>query len=388
MRTTRVTQRGAERWSVRRHPWIYRGDVIEPPPGEVAGAVRVVDARDDLVGMALWSPSSSIALRMLTRGERPIDGGFWRERLRSALARREVAAPDATAYRLVHGEADGMPSLVVDRYDAWLVVQLLSAGLEAHRAELVEALGDVFAPAGILARNDPPVRGHERLPRVVELLAGSVPEAVEIREAGVRYVTAPWTGQKTGAFLDQRENRVRAGTLARGRALDCFAYHGSFALQLARRADEVVAVDSSADALARAASNAARNGFGHVRTVQANVFEFLRAGEAAGTSYDTIVLDPPAFAKRKDAVAAAAGGYKEINLRAMRLLAPGGTLCTFSCSYHFGPGRFRAMLESAAADAGRSLRWIEWRGAAPDHPEIVQIPETAYLKGALLEAVE
>ena len=393
----RVSRRGAERWRAREHPWIYRSDVIDAPAGD-AGAVRVTDERGAPIGMGLWSPSSTISLRMLTHDVRAIDDAFWRARIATAVAYRARLEPSANAYRLVHGEGDGLPSLVVDRYERWLVVQLLSAGLERYRAQIVAALNDVVGPDGILARNDVPVRDHERLARSVELLSGSVPEEIEVVENDVVYSAAPWTGQKTGAFLDQRENRARAGQLARGRALDCFAYHGSFALHLATAADEVVAVDSSADALARAQNNARRNGFtvtdelagtrpGRVRCVEANAFDFLRAEERAGARYDTIVLDPPAFAKRRDAVERALRGYKEINLRAMRLLAPEGVLLTFSCSHHIGEPMFRDMLEAAAADAGRPLRWIESRGQALDHPAIIQVPESSYLKGGVLQAV-
>lgn len=317
----------------------------------------------------------------------PIDDAFWRSRIERALRFRAALAPDADAFRLVHGEADGLPSLVVDRYGEHLVVQLLSAGLEAYRAPIVRALVELTQPAGVLARNDVSVRDHERLPRSVELLHGSVPERLEVREARVRYEAAPWTGQKTGAFLDQRENRARAGALARGRALDAFAYHGSFSLHLAGNADEVLAIDSSADALARAADNFGRNGLDNVRTIEANAFDFLRAEDDAGSRWDTIVLDPPAFAKRRDALPRALAGYKEINLRALRILAEGGHLLTFSCSYHVGEDDFRRMLEDAAADSGRPVRWVEARGQAADHPRLLQVPETGYLKGAVLQAL-
>ncbi len=385
MESARVSRRGAERWA-QGHPWIYRSDVVSRPTGP-AGAVRVLGEGGGFVGMALWSPASAISLRLLTREERPIDGAFWRERIDAAARYREALVPDATAYRLVHGEADRLPSLVVDRFGDHLVLQLLSAGLEAFRAEIVEAVVERFRPAGILARNDVAVRTHERLERAVELLAGSVPEELEVREGPIRYLAAPWSGQKTGAFLDQRENRVRAGELSRGRALDCFAYHGSFALHLATGAGEVVAVDSSGPALARAAENARLNGFAHVRPVEANAFDFLRAQEATGERYDVVVLDPPAFAKRRDALAQALRAYKEINLRALRLLTPGGHLCTFSCSYHVSAADFREMLRAAAADAGRPVRWIEARGQAADHPELLQVPESGYLKGAILQAI-
>jgi 23S rRNA (cytosine1962-C5)-methyltransferase len=381
-----VTARGAARWIQRQHPWIYRSDVAEPPSVD-AGAVEVGDERGAFIGVALWSPRSTISLRMLTREPRTIDEAFWRERLKAADWYRGSLGIDANAYRLVHAEADGLPSLIVDRYDQVLVVQFLSAGLEEFRASLTSALCDVFRPGGILARNDVPVREHEGLPRRSELLHGEVPELVEVVEAGVRYLAAPWSGQKTGAFLDQRENRARAGDLARGRALDCFTYHGSFALHLARSAREVVAVDSSSEALERAQANADLNGARDLRFECVNVFDFLRAEEAASRTYDIVVLDPPAFAKRRDAIDQALRGYKEINLRALRLLSPGGMLCTFSCSYHVDRSAFRTMLASAAADAGRPIRLIEERKQSLDHPEILQIPESSYLKGAILQAV-
>ena len=383
MRTARVNHRGTARWQ-RGHPWIFRSDVVDVPAGD-AGAVLVQTERGRNLGMALWSPKSQISLRRLTSDERPIGPDFWRDRLEAAGLYRDSLAIQASAYRLVHGEADGLPSLVVDRYEGVLVVQFLSAGLEVYREPITAALLSLFAPSGILARNDVPVRRAEGLPEQVELLYGSVPEELEVQEAGVRFVAAPWSGQKTGAFLDQRENRIRAGQLARGRALDCFSYHGSFALHMATQAAQVVALDSSAPALLRARQTAELNGFGNVATVEANVFDYLREQEALGVRFDTIVLDPPAFAKRRDAVDSALRAYKEINLRALKLLAAGGLLHTYSCSHHVGPALFRQMLDSAAADVRRPVRWIETRGQALDHPEILQIPETAYLKGAILQ---
>ncbi|MGH7622875.1 MAG: class I SAM-dependent rRNA methyltransferase, partial [Gemmatimonadaceae bacterium] len=265
---------------------------------------------------------------------------------------------------------------------------LLSAGLEHFRAPIVDALRALLEPEGILARNDVAVRTREGLPRETVLLHGAVPRAIEVIEHGVRYLAAPWDGQKTGAFLDQRENRVLAGSVARGRALDCFAYHGSFALHLARGATEVTALDSSAPALARARENATRNGFTNIRTVEADAFEFLRAEERAGARYDTIVLDPPAFAKTRHSLDGAIRGYKEINLRAMRLLSPGGMLFTASCSFHLSLALFRDMLRDAAADSGRRIALRELRGQPLDHPEVLTIPESGYIKGALLEALD
>jgi len=355
-------------------------------PDSGPGVVRV-QYENRVIGMALWSPASQISLRMLTREESAIDADFWRARLAAAVTYRETLGVEGNAYRLVHSEADGVPSLVVDRFGDYVVLQILSAGLETQREYLVAALADLVSPRGILARNDVAVRRNEGLREEVELLAGEVPQEIEVHEAGIRYLAAPWTGQKTGAFLDQRENRVRAGELSVGRALDCFSYHGSFSMHIARRASEVIAVDSSAEALERARANARLNGCDNIDTVEANVFDFLREEESAGSYYDTIVVDPPAFAKRRDALPKALRAYKEINLRAMRLLEPGGNLCTFSCSHHVTPALFREMLEAAAADARRPLRWIEVRGQSRDHPEIVQIPESTYLKGAILQAV-
>jgi 23S rRNA (cytosine1962-C5)-methyltransferase len=387
----RVSPRGADRWRRAQHPWIYRSDVLDAP-SLPAGAVRVAGPRGEELGMALWSPSSQIALRMITRTWQPIDAAFWRERVERAWAYRQTLGLTGNAHRLIHGEADGIPSLVVDSFQNHLVVQILSSGLERFRNEIVDALREVTSPEGILARNDVAVRDHEELPRTVELLYGNVPEEIEVIENGIHYLAAPWTGQKTGAFLDQRENRARVSAIAHGRALDCFSYHGSFALHLAvaESVSHVTAIDSSADALARARSNVLLNPAidpAKIDFVEANAFEFLRAEEAAGAEYDTIVLDPPAFAKRRDALDAAVRGYKEINLRAIKLLSPGGHLCTFTCSHHMGRELFRGMLESAAADSGRTVRWIEARGQAGDHPEILQIPESAYLKGAILQVM-
>lgn len=380
-----VSARGARRWA-EGHPWIFRSDVVTPPTAG-PGTIDVVDQRQRPLGTALWSPESEISIRFVSRESGvTLDAAWWERMLSVAIARRDgVLDADTNACRLVHGEGDGLPSLVVDRFDRWLVVQLLSAGLEAHRGAIIAALQRLVPNDGILARNDASVRSREGLTRGVELLAGSVPETVEVREHGVRYLAAPHTGQKTGAFLDQREARVFAGSVARGRALDVFSYHGSFALHLARRADTVTAVDVSGAAIARAAENAALNRLTNITGVEADAFEFLRAEEARGAQYDTIVLDPPAFAKNRGAIAGAMRGYKEINLRALRLLAPGGLLYTASCSYHVRKPEFLALLEDAAADSGRRVILRAMTGQPVDHPEVLTVPETGYLKGALLE---
>ncbi len=381
-----ISSRGARRWA-QGHPWVFRSDVVGTPSAP-PGAITVTDQQGRAVGTALWSPQSEISLRFVSRrADVRLDAAWWQERIGLAIARRAgILDAETNACRYVHGEGDGLPSLVVDRFDRWLVVQLLSAGLEAYRAEIVAALESLVRPDGILARNDVSVRAREGLPRAVETLAGAVPESVEVREHGIRYLAAPHAGQKTGAFLDQREARVLAASVARGRALDVFSYHGSFALHLARRADAVTAVDASGAAIARAAENAALNGLTNITGVEADAFDFLRAEESRGATYDTIVLDPPAFAKNRGSIDGALRGYKDINLRAMRLLAPGGMLYTASCSYHVGKPAFLAMLSEAAADSGRRMILRATTGQPADHPEILTVPETGYLKGALLEA--
>jgi len=381
----KVTARGAERWK-QGHPWIYRSDVAAEPE-KTPGIVPVTDRKGKFLGRALYSPRSEIRLRLLTRADEPIDSQWWTKRIGDAVRRRNGI--NATAWRAVHAEADGLPSLIVDKYGPWIVAQLLSAGLETARADVLSGIREALAPDGILLRNDAAVRRHEGLPLEVALATGQVPEVIEIAEDGVRYLAAPWSGQKTGAFLDQRENRLLVGrhTRAGGHALDLFTYHGSFALHLARNAKGVLAVDQSEDALARGAENARLNGIGNIEWREANAFDLLRELERRGERFDTIVLDPPAFAKTKASLERAVAGYKEINLRAMKILAPGGVLFTSSCSYHVSRDVFNAMLADASRDSGRRMQLEMITGAAGDHPELLNIPETGYLKGALLRAL-
>jgi 23S rRNA (cytosine1962-C5)-methyltransferase len=379
--TARVTPRGAERW-VRGHPWIYRSEVLEAP--ETAGLISVKDSRGRFIGQALHSPKSEIRLRLLEHTDRMIDAGWWRERLAACAARRRT--PDSTAYRIVHGEGDAIPSLVVDRYDHWLVVQILSAGLETMRETIIGALVEVLGPEGILLRNDAPVRRREGLSLEPVQAYGTVPREIQVQEGPVRYLAAPWEGQKTGAFLDQRANRLLAGRLMppRGRGLDCFAYHGSFALHLAQTAGSVLALDSSREALDRGVANAELNGLRNIEWREADAFAALRDLERGRELFDAIVLDPPAFAKSRASVPAALRGYREINLRAMRLLAPGGVLLTASCSFHVRLPQFLGMLAEAAGDSGRRIIMDRLLGQGEDHPEVLTIPETGYLKGAVL----
>jgi 23S rRNA (cytosine1962-C5)-methyltransferase len=369
------------------HPWIYRADVasVTAGPGDI---VQVIGPRNRPIGSALFSDRSQIPLRMLTVGDTVADEALIRARIEKAIGFRASLGLDATAYRLVHGEADLLPSLIVDRYGDHLVVQALTQGTDRLLPVITRVLVELTAPAGILARNDPKVRDLEGLDRHVSVLHGEVPESVVVREGPVEYDVDLRKGQKTGLFLDQRENREAAARYARGRVLDGFSYHGGFALRLAPHVTEVEAVDVSADAVARIGDNAARNGAANVHGREANVFDELRRLERAGVKYDTVVLDPPAFAKNKASVPNALAGYKEINLRAMRLLAAGGYLVTCSCSYNVNEEMFGAMLHEASADSHVPVSIVEKRMQGRDHPVLVGVPETHYLKCFILRRVE
>jgi len=365
------------------HPWIYRADVtdVRAAAGDV---VLVRGPRGRPIGRALFSDRSQITLRMLAYAADEVDvSALLRTRIEAAVAFRESLAIDATACRLVHGEADLLPSLIVDRYGDYLVVQTLSQGMDRLLPAIVSVLGEVVHPRGILARNDPRARVLEGLEQQVEVLTGDVPEHVEVTEVGVTYDVDLRRGQKTGLFLDQRENRMAAAVYARGRLLDCFSYHGGFALVLGRRCRETIAIDVSEDAIARLTENASRNGIA-VETRVGNVFDELRGLERLRERFDTIVLDPPAFAKNKRAVANAQAGYKEINLRALKLLNPGGTLVTCSCSYHVNEAMFAEIVYEAAVDAQAHVTVTEKRMQGRDHPVLLGMPESYYLKCFIL----
>ena len=380
--TVTITPKGEDR--VRNgHPWIYRSDVAKTQ-AEAGATVRVVGQRGRAIGDALYSDRSEITLRMLTRGAEAADSAMWRARIEQAIRFRETLGIDATAYRLVHGEGDRLPSLVVDRYGDYLVLQALSQGMDRLLPDITRLLVDIVKPAGILARNDPRVRLLEGLEQRVEVLHGSVPELIEVREGHVVYQVDPHRGQKTGLFLDQRENRVAAALYARGRVLDAFSYNGGFALALAPKCDEVIAIDISDDAVARIRTNAEQNGLANVQARAMNVFDELRELERRGERFDTIVLDPPAFAKNKASVQKALSGYKEINLRALKLLSPGGFLITCSCSYNVSEGDFADVLASAAVDAHADVAVVEKRMQGRDHPVLLTVPETFYLKCFIL----
>ncbi len=380
-----LTKRGAAR-SRSGHPWVYRSDVAEVA-GDAGDVVRVVDRSGHFLGHAFYNPKSEITLRIATREDEEINEAWFRDRIEKAWAYRDPLRIDADAYRLLHAEADGIPGLVADRYGDYFVLQVGSAAVERRLAPIVVALDDLFAPTGILLRGDTVVRQREGLATKVEVLSGEVPESITVREGPVRYHAHLWMGQKTGGFLDQRENHLAAATYAKGRVLDVFSYAGGFALHAARVAEHVEAVDSSGEALEAARANAELNEFSNIAFTRANAFDLLRERSDRGERYDTVILDPPAFAKTKRELPGAVRAYKEINLRAMKLLAPGGALVTCSCSYHFSRELMEETLRSAAADAGRTMRVREWRGQALDHPEILTIPETRYLKCAVLECL-
>ena len=373
-----ISGRGEER--VRGgHPWVYRTDVAD---ARAAGGDTVVvhNPRGRIVGRALFSDRSQIALRMLTVGEAPAGLELWRSRLEAAVRFRQSLGIDATACRLVHGEGDLLPSLVVDQYGDYLVVQTLSQGADRLLPEIVGLLVDLLKPAGVLARNDVRVRQLEGLGSSVAVLHGEVPERVHVREGRIDHDVDLWHGQKTGLFLDQRENRVAARTYAHGRMLDGFSYHGAFALQLADRCESVIALEVSDDAVGHIRRNAERNACGNVEARLANVFDALRQMERGRERFDTIVLDPPAFAKSKDAIEKAHAGYKEINLRAMKLLKPGGVLITCTCSYHVDEASFGQIVYEASVDARARMTVLEKRMQSRDHPVALGVPETYYLK--------
>jgi 23S rRNA (cytosine1962-C5)-methyltransferase len=364
------------------HPWIYRSDVVDAQ-ADAGQIVLVRGPRAQPLGHALYSSTSQITLRMLTYGEAPVDDGIVRARIESAIRYRAQLAPDATAYRLVHGEADLLPSLIVDKYGEYLVVQTLSQGMDRLLPAVTSALVETIGPRGILARNDPKARILEGLPLQVEVVAGDVPAIVGVTELGIEYEVDLRAAQKTGLFLDQRENRAAAAQYARGRLLDCFTYQGGFALVLGRHSTETIAIDASDDAIAHVRRNATRNGV-KIDARVGNVFDELRAFERSRERFDTIVLDPPAFAKNKASAAKARAGYKEINLRALRLLSAGGFLVTCSCSYHVNEAEFADIVYSAAADAGVTVAVVEKRMQSRDHPILLGVPETYYLKCFIL----
>jgi 23S rRNA (cytosine1962-C5)-methyltransferase len=380
----RVSRRGANRLKDG-HVWVYRSDITEADGVAPGAMVGVVDEREKFLGAALYSSASQIAIRMISReAVRDLDG-LLRKRIQEAIAYRERVVRDTDAYRIVFSEADFLPGLIVDRYSDLLSLQILTQAMDAKsvRQVIVSELSEQLHPAAIAERVDPRVRELEQLPaRSSGLLQGEKKSTVFAMN-GVRFHYDVLEGQKTGAFLDQRENYAAAAQYARGEALDVFCYHGGFALHLAQRCAKVTGVDSSRPALDVADRNATLNGR-EIEWIDANAFDLLRDYASAGQQYDSIVLDPPAFAKGKSNVETALRGYKELNLRALKMLRPGGILVSCSCSYHVSPAEFLGVVTQAAQDTHRNLRIVENRTQAKDHPILLTVPETAYLKCLVL----
>jgi 23S rRNA (cytosine1962-C5)-methyltransferase len=380
-----VSTRGAQR--VRQgHLWVYAGDIEHEAKDPEAPIVRVLDRGGNVLGCAFHSAHSQIRLRILVRGDGIPDAAFFRTRLEASIARR-AQTRERSATRLVFGEADLLPSIVVDRYNDYLVLQTLSRGADQIKDFLVEELGRLLDPRAIIERNDVKARLLEGLDEKRGALVGDIPHLLMISEGGVRFQVDLAAGQKTGFFLDQSDNRLAAERHAHGRALDCFTNTGAFALHFARRCSSVLAVDTSRDSLALAQTNAELNEMPNVRFHEANVFDFLRELERTGEKFDTICLDPPAFAKNRAAIAGAKAGYKEINLRAIRLLNPEGILVTSSCSYHLSEMDFVDLVQDAARDAHRYIQIVERRSQAEDHPVLASMPETHYLKCLIVRAL-
>ena len=386
MREVKVNRKAALRVASG-HPWIFESDVVDKGGAEAGAAVKVVDPQDRALGTAHFSAASQIALRMLSRSVEEIGREFFQKRLAAAEAHRRMVVSGTDAYRVVHGEGDLLPGLVVDRYADYLVMQTLDQGMDGMRDWIAASLVELFAPRGMVARNDAAVRSREALPLELSVVYGEVPETVEFGMHGLRLQADLLHGQKTGAFLDQRENYLAAARYARGRALDCFTSSGGFALHLSSVCEWVEALDSSGAALAAAARNAAVNGISNIEFREADVFAVLAAYASARRQFQTVILDPPAFAKSRGKVEEAMRGYKEINLRALRLLGPGGILVTCSCSHHLKEADFLELVAQASLDAGRQVRVLERRTQGLDHPILLTVPETHYLKCLILQVL-
>ena len=383
--TVTITSRAIERLSSG-HPWIYRSDVANSE-GVEPGVVRLADKKNHFWGQALYSSQSQIALRLLTREARPFDSAFLAERIRAAAAFRRQVAPGAQAYRLVAAEGDLLPSLIVDRYGDCLVIQTLSQGIDRLKSTVVEILQKEFAPRAIIERNDAAVRGLEGLPEQNGVLVGEDVHEVVVEENGVKICYDLLDGQKTGGFLDQRENRGAAAHYARGRALDCFTYTGAFALALAPQCESVLGVDSSGEALRQAERSQQLNSFTNLQWKEANCFDVLKSFDQEKQRFDTVVLDPPAFARQKSTRDSALRGYKELNLRALKILNPGGYLVTCSCSFHVSEADLLEVIAGAALDAHRTVAVVERRTQSRDHLILLTVPETHYLKCLILRVL-
>lgn len=386
MNEVKVNRKAADRVASG-HPWIFASDVTDLDGAQPGAPAKVTDQRGRVLGTAHFSAASQIALRMLSNRVEPIDRDFYLRRLRAAQDHRRKVVHDSEAYRVVHAEADLLPALIVDKYGDYLVIQTLNQGMDAAKAEIVSCLEEIFHPKGIVARNDAAVRTKEQLPLESGILSGEVPESVHIRMNGLTLEADLLKGQKTGIYLDQRENYLAAARYARaGRALDCFTSTGGFALHLAQ-AEHVEAVDSSEHALDTAHKNAEANSISNIEFKQADVFDLLSSYASARRQFSMVVLDPPAFTKSRKNIDQAVTGYKDINLRALRLLQPGGILVTCSCSHHVSESTLLELVAQASLDAVRTLRVLERRTQSQDHPILLTVPETLYLKCLILEVV-
>ncbi len=372
-------------WFRTGHPWIFRNDVARIQDAAPGSIVSLEEKTGKFLGQGFYSERSKIAFRLISRSAEPIHADFWRDRIARAFRFRQAVVKKANSYRLIYGESDGIPSLIVDRYADHFVLQTLSLATEELLDLFVRILLELFRPSSILLRNDLSVRELEGLPQEKKMILGDCPSRVQVFEGEIQYLADLWRGHKTGAYLDQRENRAVASRLLRGSVLDAFCYQGLFALHAARHAAQVVGVDSSSEAVAQARENALRNHLANVEFHKENVFPFLKAEVEAGRTYDGVILDPPAFAKSKENIGGASRGYKELNLRALQLLNPGGILVTSSCSYNLSESRFLEILRESARDAKATLRIIEKRTQSADHPILLSFPESHYLKCLFLE---
>lgn len=384
MAIVKINRKGVKR--VRSgHPWVFKSDVLATDASG-GSIVTVLDEFDNFVGQAFYSDSSEISVRVFCWEDRPIDDDFWKERFREAISRRDLETERSDSRRLLNGESDLIPSVVVDAYDDCLVIQTLSQGAETLKGKFVGFLRELLQPKAIVERNDVKIRQRENLPLSKGILHGELKGPLVTKRDGLLFEIDPINGQKTGSFLDQRENHFRARTYARGKALDCFTFQGGFAMNMATVCPEVEAVDISDDAVAIARKNAASNGMTNIRFTAANVFEFLREQEER--SYDTVVLDPPAFVKSKATLKSAMRGYKEINLRGLKLIKKGGVLMTYSCSHHLSEELFLEILRDAARDAKRRVQIVERQNQPTDHPTLLGMPESSYLKGFVLRLLD
>ena len=380
-----ITSRGSERLRAG-HPWVYRSDV-RSALAEAGSIVRLTDERGRFQGRAFYSDKSQIAVRLLTREDVPVDRAFLTERIRRAAAYRKIVVENTETYRLIYGEADLLPSLIVDCYGDYFVVQTLSQSTERIKNLTCEILVELFSPKGILERNDPKVRLLEGLEQRVSVLYGEIPDEIVAKENGIAFVYDLRNGQKTGSFLDQRENHWAARRYASGEVLDCFSYQGGFSLTIANHCAHVEGVDMAPAALEAARRNQKLNSISNVTFREANTFDLLKEYDEVGRRFDMVVLDPPAFAKNRDSIPAAQRGYKEINLRAMKIIKPGGYLVTCSCSYHISEATFLQLLAEAANDARKVIAVAERRTQSQDHPILLTMPETHYLKCLILRVL-